>query len=59
MKTPNFLSGPLSEIKKITWPTRQETIKYTLTVIVICIIVAIVLGLFDFLYMQLLESYVF
>ncbi|MFA5228402.1 MAG: preprotein translocase subunit SecE [Candidatus Paceibacterota bacterium] len=59
MKTPNFLSGPMSEIKKITWPTRSETIKYTITVIAICVFIALVLGLFDLLYMHLLESYIF
>ena len=59
MKTGKFLSGPMSEMKKITWPTRKETIKYTLTVIAICVFVALVLGLFDLLYMYLLESYIF
>jgi len=59
MKIGKFLSGPMSEIKKITWPTRKETIKYTFTVIAICIFVALILGLFDLLYMRLLESFIF
>ncbi|MDD2274362.1 MAG: preprotein translocase subunit SecE [Candidatus Pacebacteria bacterium] len=59
MKTGKFLSGPMSEIKKITWPTRKETIKYTITVLAICILVAVILGLFDLLYMHLLETYIF
>jgi preprotein translocase subunit SecE len=59
MKIEKFLSGPMSEIKKITWPTRQETIKYTLIVIAICVLVALILGLFDLLYMHLLESFIF
>lgn len=59
MKTGKFLSGPMSEIKKITWPTRSETIKYTITVLAICVLVAVILGLFDLLYMHLLESYIF
>jgi preprotein translocase subunit SecE len=59
MKIGKFLSGPMSEIKKITWPTRQETIKYTLIVIAICVLVALILGLFDLLYMHLLESFIF
>jgi preprotein translocase subunit SecE len=49
----------MSEIKKITWPTRKETIKYTFTVIAICVFVALILGLFDLLYMRLLESFIF
>ena len=59
MKSSNFLSGALSEMKKITWPTRQETIKYTLTVIGISVLVALFLGLFDLLYMHLLETFIF
>lgn len=59
MKKQNLLSGPISEIKKITWPTRSETIKYTTTVIVVCVIVATILSLFDLLYMQLMEKFIF
>ena len=59
MKTGKFLGGPMSEIKKITWPTRKETIKYTITVLAICVFVALILGLFDLLYMHLLETYIF
>lgn len=57
MKNEKFLSGPISEMKKISWPTRKETINYTITVIVICIAVALILGLFDLLYMYLIENY--
>jgi preprotein translocase subunit SecE len=59
MKIEKFLSGPMSEIKKITWPTRKETIKYTFTVIAICVFVALILFLFDLLYMRLIESFIF
>lgn len=58
-KLSGFLAGAWSEVKKITWPTRQETIKYTLTVIGICLLVGAILGLFDFIYMRLLEKFVF
>ncbi|MDD3386481.1 MAG: preprotein translocase subunit SecE [Candidatus Pacebacteria bacterium] len=57
MKTEKFLSGPLSEIKKISWPTRKETINYTITVILVSVAVALILGLFDLLYMFLMENY--
>ncbi|MDD5098251.1 MAG: preprotein translocase subunit SecE [Candidatus Pacebacteria bacterium] len=54
-----FLAGAILEMKKITWPTRQETIKYTIIVIGICVIVAAFLGLWDLLYMYLLNKFVF
>lgn len=55
----NFFSEVGSEIKKITWPTRQEAIRYTATVIVITVIVALILGLFDYGFQYLLEKFVF
>ncbi|MFA5071812.1 MAG: preprotein translocase subunit SecE [Minisyncoccales bacterium] len=58
-KVSNFLGGAWSEIKKITWPTKSETIKYTLTVIAICLVVAGFLGLCDLLYIYLMENFIF
>ncbi|MBI3231800.1 MAG: preprotein translocase subunit SecE [Candidatus Doudnabacteria bacterium] len=42
-----FLSEVKAELAKVVWPTRSETIKYTITVIVFSIAVALVLGLAD------------
>jgi preprotein translocase subunit SecE len=36
-----------SEVRKVVWPTRQETTQTTLVVLVMVIILAIVLWLFD------------
>lgn len=38
-----------SELKKVQWPTRQQTINNTVIVIVCCIIVGICIWLFDWL----------
>jgi preprotein translocase subunit SecE len=46
------------EMKKVNWPTREQTIKYTLTVIGVCLAVAIYLGGLDFLYTNLLNRFV-
>jgi len=55
-KNIKFLGKPLSYLKeskneliKVTWPTRKEAVHYTLVVIAISAIVAIFLGLSDFL----------
>ena len=37
-----------NELAKVVWPTRGETFKYTLTVIVFSVVVALILGAFDF-----------
>ncbi len=38
----------ISEMKKVTWPTRKDLISYTLAVIAFVLIMTIVTGVFDF-----------
>ncbi len=44
-----------SELKKVTWPTANEVRTATLTVIVMAIISALILGLFDLLWTNVTE----
>ena len=37
------------EIKKVNWPTKQETLRYTLIVIGLSVVVAAYLGIIDLL----------
>jgi len=50
-----FLGEVKNELAKVVWPTRAETIKYTLTVIVFSVVVAFVLGAFDYGLLKLFE----
>ncbi|MEE8110611.1 MAG: preprotein translocase subunit SecE [bacterium] len=43
----DFLRDVRSEVKKVTWPTRKETLASTSVVIVAVFIIAIYLGLVD------------
>jgi len=43
-----YFRGAIQELKKVNWPTRKETIRYTLGVLGLSFAVAIVLGLIDF-----------
>jgi len=54
----NFLKEVRTELRKVTWPTRQETIKYTLMVVGVSAGVAIFLGALDFLFAFLLNKFV-
>lgn len=45
-----FLKEVRLEVKKVNWPTRQQTIKYTLIVLGVSFGVAIFLGVFDFFF---------
>jgi preprotein translocase subunit SecE len=44
-----------AELKKVTWPTAKEVRTATIVVIVMAIISAIILGLFDFVWSNLTE----
>ena len=44
----NYIKESRDELKKVVWPSRKETIKYTLLVIGISIATAAFLGALDF-----------
>lgn len=45
----NYLKEVKAELDKVVWPTREQTIRYSILVIVIAVIVGIILGGFDYL----------
>lgn len=47
-----------SEMKKVSWPTRKETLKYTLSVIGVSVVLAVFLGGLDYALTYLLETYI-
>lgn len=56
---PIFLKESRIELRKVNWPTRQETIRYTLIVIGLSALVAILLGALDFIFSQILNKFIF
>lgn len=46
-KVKQFLKEVKTELKKVVWPTRKDTIASTTVVVIIVIIIAIFLGLVD------------
>jgi len=49
-KTINYIKEVVAEGKKVTWPTRKQTIYFTIAVLIISVFVAYYLGLFDYLF---------
>jgi len=54
-----FLKESRIELKKVTWPTREETTRYTVAVIAISLALAALLGSADFIFKTLLTKFVF
>lgn len=42
-----FLKEMLAELKKVTWPSKKDLINYTIAVIVLILIFALVIGVVD------------
>lgn len=51
----NILAGVQEELKQVTWPSREEAMQLTLTVIIISLIVAAFVGIIDFSMAKILE----
>jgi len=52
-----FLKEVRVELAKVSWPTRNQTILYTLVVIGISISMAVFLGLMDFGYKFIIDKF--
>ncbi len=56
-RPPRFqlLSEVIGELKKVTWPTREEATRLTILVIVVSVTIGIALGLIDLGFARLFE----
>ena len=50
-----YIKEVVAEAKHVTWPTKRQTIFYTVAVLAISILVAYYLGLFDYLFTRGLD----
>ena len=54
-----FFGEVVSELKKVTWPTREETVRLTVLVIAVSVSIGIALGVIDILFTRLFDSLLF
>jgi preprotein translocase subunit SecE len=54
-KIAKFFRNVVHELKRVTWPTRKALLTYTVVVLVTLVFFAIILGLFDLIFMRLVE----
>jgi preprotein translocase subunit SecE len=52
----HFAQASRNEVRKVVWPSRQETIQTTLIVFVMVLIVGIILWLFDLMLMAIVRT---
>ncbi len=49
----NYFTSTRAEVQKVTWPTREESLRLSGIVLAVTIIFSIALGILDFLYSEL------
>ena len=54
----SYIQESYSELKRVNWPTKDETIRMTLVVIGMSLIMAVFLGSLDFLFRYLLKIFI-
>ena len=57
-KAVNFFKEVALEIKKVNWPSRKQTARYTLVVIGFSAVIALFLASFDFIFSSLLRRFI-
>jgi len=55
-KITEYFKDTKAELKHVIWPSRSQTLFYTLIVIVLSIVIAYYLGIFDFIFSKGLEK---
>ena len=53
----SYFRDSVDELKKVTFPTRQETIQASLVVLLMMILVAGYLGLLDLVFYKLMQAF--
>lgn len=57
-KISEFLKEVRLEMKKVNWPSRKQTIKYTFIIVGVSLVVAVFLGGLDFVFSFLLNRFI-
>ena len=55
-KITEYLEETKTELKHVIWPSRSQTFYYTLIVIILSVVIAYYLGIWDFIFSQVLQK---
>lgn len=57
-KTQSFFKEVYVELRKVSWLTRNEVLRYTLIVLAVTVVVAALLGGLDYLFSTLIQKFI-
>jgi preprotein translocase subunit SecE len=54
MSISEYIKGTQAEMRHVNWPSREQTIRYTIMVVIVALATAALLGVSDFVFSKLL-----
>ncbi|HEX76042.1 MAG TPA: preprotein translocase subunit SecE [Dehalococcoidia bacterium] len=51
-----FVGDIIGELRKVVWPTKQEALRLTIMVLIVCITVGLILGAIDYGFAELVAK---
>jgi len=54
MRFTEYIAGTKAEMSHVNWPSKQQTVRFTIAVIIVAVATAILLGISDFVFSKLL-----
>jgi preprotein translocase subunit SecE len=51
-----FIGNIIAELRKVTWPSRRDTVRLTIMVIIVCAVVGLFLGALDYGFAELVAK---
>jgi len=58
-KIADFFKGVFTELKKVSWITRQDLLQYTIIVVASTVLTAVFLGGLDYLFSSIIKTFIF
>ncbi len=52
----SFISNIIGELRKVTWPTREEAVRLTVMVLIVCAVIGVILALLDYGFGRLIQD---
>lgn len=54
----DFIGEAKAELMKVNWPTKKQTMNYTLIIIAVSVVVALFLGGLDYVFSGVLKKFI-
>jgi len=57
-KAIKFFQEAKAELIKVNWPTKKQTLNYTIMVVAVSVVVALFLGGLDYIFSYILQTFI-